>query len=84
MRIDEKATRYEFGNGRFDLMTDEEVRTLTSDDLNGILVRLAELCRQGESSIGEELYHQLYELHCRYPDSDFRLEVVPQDIPPQD
>lgn len=76
MILDENATQYEFGNGRFDLMTDEQVRTLTSGDLEGLLVRLADACRKGESSVGEERYHQLYELYLRYPDTDFRLEVI--------
>jgi hypothetical protein len=77
MTVEENATHYEFGNGRFDLMTDEEVRTLTHDDLQGILVRLAEMCRRGESSLGEERYHQLYELLLRYPDADFRFDILP-------
>ena len=41
MKIDENATRYEYGNGRFDLMTDEEVRTLDSGELDALVIRLA-------------------------------------------
>lgn len=77
MKLDKKATRYEYGNGRFDLMTSEQVRTLTHDDLLLILSRLTDAMRQGESSMMEELYHQLVELHLRYPESDFRLEILP-------
>ena len=78
MKPDEHATRYEHGNGRFDLMTDEEVRMLTGHDLQGVLVALAEWVRRGEMSvIGMERYHRLLELHQRYPKSDFRLEVIP-------
>ncbi len=77
MPVDENATQYEFGNGRYDLMTDEEVRTLTSDDIQSTLVRFAHLIRtEGESSVGEDIYHRLYELHIRYPDTDFRLEII--------
>ncbi len=76
MPIDENATRYIRGNGRFDLMTDEEVRTLLHDDLLGILVRLAEWVRRGEeSSVGIERYHRLLELLECYPDADFRLDI---------
>jgi hypothetical protein len=78
MKVDENATKYEDGNGRFDLMTDEEVRTWSADDFQSILVRLAHLVREGqENSIGEEIYHRLYELHLRYNDVVFRLEVLP-------
>jgi hypothetical protein len=77
MKIDENATRYEFGNGRFDLMTDEEVRTLDGSELDALVIRLAETMRQGETPIGQELYHHLYELWTRYPTSDFRLEIIP-------
>lgn len=77
MKIDENATRYEFGNGRFDLMTDEEVRTLYSGDLEALDIRLAETMRHGETPIGQELYHHLHELWIRYPNSDFRLEIIP-------
>ncbi len=80
MPVDENATSYVEGNGRFDLMTDEEVRTLYGDDLQYILVMLAERSRRGElSSIGEERYHRLHELHTRYPDSNFQLEIIPED-----
>lgn len=78
MPVDENATHYEFGNGRFDLMTDEEVRTMGSSELDALVIRLAEGMRSGETAIGQELYHHMYELWTRYPEADFRLEVIPQ------
>lgn len=77
---DMKAKRYERGNGRFDLMTDEEVRTFISDDFSLILSRMTYSYQQGETSMGYELYHQLHELYIRYPDSTFRLEVIPNGL----
>lgn len=72
-----EANRYEWGNNRFDLMTDEEVRSLSSGELEALLARLADAMQHGESSIGYELYHHMYELWTRYPESDFRLEIIP-------
>lgn len=76
MKLDKKAKHYVYGNGRFDLMTDEEIRTLTSSDIMRIYAGLSAECPGGISC---ELAHQLYELHLRYPDKDFRLEVLPPD-----
>jgi hypothetical protein len=75
---DMEATRYEYGNGRFDLMTDEEVRTISASDFEMFFARLTDAMRQGESGPMQELYHRLYELRLRYPDRDFRLEVLPE------
>ena len=87
MKIDENATQYVYGNGRFDLMTDEEVRTFTSDEISWINTSLNELARRRamdglttESGGNAEVCHHVYELWARYHDSDFRLEVIP---PPQ-
>ena len=77
MKIDRNANHYEWGNGRFDLMTDEEVRSLYSNELDMVFGRLGDLMRKGESSPMQELYHKLYELRLRYPDRDFRFEVLP-------
>lgn len=76
MKIDKNATHYEYGNGRFDLMTDEEVRTLISDDIMLIYMVLSRSDNTLGSSTGE-LAHQLYELHLRYPGARFRLEIIP-------
>lgn len=76
MKLDEKATEYRFGNGRFDLMTDEQVRTLTSDDLSKLLMYLS--ADKSPSLLDEELGHHLYELLLRYPYATFRLEVQPE------
>ena len=82
MPVDKNATQYKYGNGRFDLMTDEEVRTLSGDEISAIVIRLAESMRHGETLIGQELYHHLYELWIRYGEMvDFRLEVVKTDEP---
>jgi len=84
MKIDENATQYVYGNGRFDLMTDEEVRTFTSDEISWITISLNELARRQaeddlpiESGGNAEVRHHVYELWARYHDSDFRLEVLP-------
>ena len=74
MSNDEYATRYERGNGRFDLMTDEQVCSLTHDDLTLLLVSLSHL--QGHSLITFDLYHRLEELLQRYPECDFQLLPV--------
>ncbi|SRR6266568_155702 len=88
MKLDENATRYEYGNGRFDLMTDEEVRTFTSDEISWINTSLNELARRRamdglttESGGDAEVRHHVYELWARYHDSDFRLEVLPPARP---
>lgn len=74
---DMQATRYERGNGRFDLMTDEEVRTISGFNLDSIIFRLS---RHDESTPVQELFHQLYELRLRYPGHKrlFRLEILPE------
>lgn len=69
-RPDRKATSYQYGNGRFDLMTDEEVRTLSHDDLMLLYMVLSLHMDQGSTG---ELAHQLYELHLRYPEHDFQI-----------
>jgi hypothetical protein len=84
MKIDENATHYEYGNGRFDLMTDEEVRTFTSSEISWINICLNELARrQAEDGIAPgainsggdaEVRHHIYELWARYPETDWRLE----------
>jgi hypothetical protein len=75
---DKKATHYEYGNGRYDLMADEEVRTITAADFEMFFARLSDAMWKGESTPMEDLYHRLYELRLRYPDSDFRLEILPK------
>ena len=76
---DMNATRYEPSNGRYDLMTTDQVLTLSSDDLELILVHLNSYYLLKEATSGDDFYHRLVELHNRYPESDFRLEVLPQD-----
>ncbi len=79
MPVDENATHYVSGNSRYDLMTDEEVRTLSCDDLMLIYMVLGEINQRCPGGSTEELGHQLYELHLRYPDRDFRFEVLPKE-----
>ena len=67
-----EPTRYTRQNERYDLMTDSEVRTITADDLQAILVRLASLF-EDDNTIGRDLYHRLYELQQRYPDDEFSM-----------
>jgi len=71
---------YDKNARRYDLMSDDEVCTLSSDDLQSILIRLAELCRRGDNFTGLDIYHRLKELNSRYPSSyrniRFRIEVV--------
>lgn len=77
---EEKVTRYQFGNGRFDLMTDEEVCTFSFDDLESIRLQIEEF---QQAKIGgyadtyaQDIYGRLCELLNRYPYKDFRMEVV--------
>ena len=54
MGLDMNDTKHEEGNGRFDLMTDEEVRFITYETLSSIIARLVHLYKEfGESSVGE-------------------------------
>lgn len=78
MTIDTNATHYEYGNGRFDLMADEELRTLTWEEFTMVFARLSDAMRHGESSPMQEVYHKLYELQTRYEGRSFRFEIVPQ------
>lgn len=77
MIIDTNATHYEYGNGRFDLMTDEELHTLTWEEFTMIFARLSDAMRHGESAPMQEVYHKLYELQLRHIGRDFRFEIVP-------
>lgn len=74
MPIDKNASHYEHGNGRFDIMTDGEVKSLTCDDimLIGMALSIVEKDNDPTSSL-YTLDHQLYELRCRFPGIDFHL-----------
>lgn len=79
MKVDKNATRYGYGNGRFDLMSDEEVRTLTWGDFEMFFARLSDAMQQGESSSMQELYHQLYELKLRYQGRACQVNILPDE-----